>query len=362
MNKIVIILVIVLIAVGIAYSQGMIKIGSDDQKQPDPDPDPDPGPTQEQGPPPEIHTDLSTSIFPHNIQGLSGRYLTSSYNPDIREWRDVSGKENDITIFKGNIKKTSSYVYGGVGDGMKLPLSVLGENKKYTFFWVARYNGVNTKNIFEGVDGDWLSGFYSGHNTQAKRGEWITSESSTLGTYAWVQGTDAPNKFRAFGEDKVNDPTQYGTTSQITVNMGPSNETSDWAIKEMVIYDRLLSLEEIKKVEEYFFITYFPELPEDISMAKGFVAENRIVDDPRGVPEGWGTMEHCRATAEELGYPIWGHTSDAVDPQEKDKCFFYTEGAFDAFTEDESDETHVIGCVTSGKDVLEGCKDIEPDT
>ena len=362
MNAVVILLVVVLIALGVAFSQGMIKFGGESEPEAGAgagaEADPDPPPQQDRAP--EISTDLTESIFPNDISGLSGRYTTNSFDPDIREWRDVSGKENDITIFKGTVKKSSDFVHGTTNDGMKLPTSIFGDENKYTFFWVARYNGATTKNIFEGVNNDWLSGFYDGKTAQAKHGEWITDEMSTSGLYSWVQGTDAPNKFRVLGVNKMNDPSIYGTTSQITVNMGPSNEMSDWAIKEMIVYDRLLTLDEIKSVEEYLLITYFPDMPENISIAKGIVNENIIADDPRGIPEGWGTKEYCRAQAKELGYPIWGHTKESEDITKSNKCFYYPENAFDTFEENEDDESNVIGCVASGREITDGCKIIDP--
>lgn len=355
MKKVILVVIaLILVAIGIAFSGGMFASPEEPDKPEEPE---EPGEQEEL--PDTTSERMSESTFPHTITGLSGRYTTNSYNPDIREWRDVSGKENDIVIFKGDIKKTSDFVYGGVNDGMKLPTSVLGIDNVYTFFWVARYNGNIVKNIFEGVDNDWLSGFYEGTTAQARHGEWMTDEGGTAGLHAWVQGTDAPNKFRVNGENKVNDATIYGTTSQITVNMGPSGETSDWAIKEMVVYDRLLTLSEIEEVEEYLQSTYFSVMPDGISKAKGFVGNGtRIDDDPRGPPYGWGSMEYCRSQAEQLGFPVWGHVKESGDITESNKCFYYPEGSFDTFEENELDEVNVIGCVTPGREITEGCKEL----
>jgi len=39
----------------------------------------------------------------------------------------------------------------------------------------------------------------------------------------------------------------------------------------------------------------------------------------------------------------------------ENKCFYYTNGAFDDFDEDENDEVHTIGCTDPKKDVFAGC-------
>lgn len=294
--------------------------------------------------------------FPVDISGLSGRYDVASFDETSRKWGDISGKGNDVTVRKGNIKKTDTYVYGGTGDGLKFPVKVLGDGGIYTMFWIARYNGAVKKRIFDGTDNNWLSGFHDGSTGVAHHGAWLTEKLVSFGDHTWIQGVDAPNRFRVFGKNQVTEASVYGSTSQITINMGEkySGQSSDWAVKEVIFYNRMLTPEEIEKVETYLFKKYFPSLPVDISVAKGKL-ESGHVDDPRGEPFGYGTQEFCRQQAKTLGYPVWGHrTNESL--VSKSKCFYYPEGTnFEEFVEDEEDEVHTVGCTNLDRDIYEGC-------
>jgi hypothetical protein len=216
---------------------------------------------------------------------------------------------------------------------------------------------------------DWLSGFHSAGETiktgVAYHGDWLTDENNSFGEYAWIQGTDSPNKFRVFGKNQVTNPGVYGTTSQIAINMGEKESlaSSDWAVKEVIFYNRMLTSDEIDKVETYLFEKYFPPLPEDISVAKGRL-DPGFIDDPRGVPFGYGTQEFCRQQAKTLGYPIWGHRTNEADNENnknvKSKCFYYPEGTdFTEFEEDEENEKYTVGCTNLDRDIYMGCVEEE---
>jgi hypothetical protein len=306
----------------------------------------------ETAPPPEPQE----GVFPDDIPGLSGKYTFESFDNTQGVWLDESGQGHHIISRAGEVKKAGDYIFGGINDGMKIPLEVLGPNDVYTMFWVARYNGTNKGRIFDGMDNNWLSGFHEGDTGVAHHGKWITS-GSVHGPHAWIQGSDSPNMFRTFGKNRMTDGSVYGTTPQITINLGATaGQKSDWAIKEMIFYNRLLRVEEVEKVEAYLLKKHFPELPENISTAKGYI--DGYVDDPRGAPHGYGTAEFCRKQAKELGYPIWGHRAEDQETHSaRNKCFYYKAGVFDTFTENTSDDSHVIGCVDEEVSVLEGCRD-----
>lgn len=309
----------------------------------------------EPSPPPEPRE----GVFPDDIPGLSGKYTTESFDDTQGVWIDKSGNGHHIVERLGTVKRMGDYVSGGKDDGMRIPLEVFGANDVYTMFWIARYNGSNKKRIFDGMDNDWLSGFSDGKTGVAHHGGWLTQDTTSVhGPHAWIQGTDSPNMFRTFGKNRVTDGSKYGTTAQITINAGETSEKSDWAIKEMIFYNRLLRLEEVKRVEAYMLKTYFPELPENISTAKGYQKDAGSVNDPRGIPYGYGTPEFCRKEARELGYPIWAHsTEDHPTPDNRNRCFFYKADAFDVYTGDTDDKNHIIGCVDEEVSILEGCRD-----
>ena len=304
-------------------------------------------------PPPPVE-----GAFPGELSGLSGRYTADTFNDSNNSWADMSPMGNHILDVKGDLKRSEDYVHGSKTVGLKFPIEIFGPDNAYTMFYVARYDGPTKKRIFDGVDNNWLSGFWGGKTGVAHHKAWLTQAATSVhGPHPWVIATDAPNKFRTFGEDHVINKDVYNTTSQITVNMGAFYESgsSDWAIKEVIFYNRLLNLNEIAKVEAYLIKKYKSELPEDLYGAKGYV-ESGLVEDPRPVPYGYGTAEFCRQQAISLGYPVWGHRNEKHPEQDKrNKCFYYTEGAFDDFDEKESDDIRTIGCVDSKKDIFTGC-------
>jgi hypothetical protein len=296
--------------------------------------------------------------FPEDIQGLSGRYTIDGFNDETDSWTDFSSMKNHILDVKGDLKSEKGYVFGTRTVGFKIPIGIFGPDKAYTMFYVARYNGPLNKRIFDGTDNNWLSGFHNTRTGVAHHNAWLTQNSTAVhGPHEWVIGTDAPNRYRSGGEDRVINKSVYNSTSQITVNMGQyaANESSDWAIKEMIFYNRLLNNAEIGRVEAYLLKRYKSELPSDIYAAKGFEA-GKLVNDPRPVPYGYGTPEFCRQEAISLGYPVWGHRGEKhANENLRNKCFYYTEGAFDDFDENESDEVHQIGCTDPKKDIFTGC-------
>jgi len=302
----------------------------------------------------------SDGVFPVDISGLSGRYTTQGFNNSTNSWADQSPMKNHIIDVKGDLNTDQDYVYGSKTVGLKFPIEVFGKDDVYTMFYVARYNGPTKARIFDGTNKNWLSGFYGGTTGVAHHNGWLTNQESKHGPHAWIIGTDAPNKFKTFGEDLVINKDVYNTTSQITVNMGQTylTESSDWAIKEVIFYNRLLTLNEIAKVESYLIKKYRAELPENVLAGQGYVKGGKHVDDPRSVPHGYGTQEFCRQQAISLGYPVWGHRNEKAAPQEnRNKCFYYVDGAFTEFDDDDEDAVHTIGCIDPKKDIYTGCSD-----
>lgn len=191
--------------------------------------------------------------FPKDIPGLSGRYTVAS--AESSQWKDISGNGNHAIVDRGSISKEgTSYVKGGTGDGLKFPAAVLDSNLNYTLFYVGRYNGEGKGRIFDGTDRNWLSTWWGGRAGVAHHNGWLTPwETGIHGVDAWVQGTDGVGVYRTNGANRVTIEGNTQGTSQITINSGQlvSTEPSDWAMKEVIIYNRQLTPDEILKVEKY---------------------------------------------------------------------------------------------------------------
>ena len=189
--------------------------------------------------------------FPYDISGLSGRYTIESASES--EWRDISGMDNHASVDRGTLKVTPTEVSGTPADGVKFPAEVLGTRDVYTLFYVAKYNGTTRKRIFDGTNGNWLSSFHSGKVGIAHHGRWMTPTISIHPGDEWLMGTDSIGLYRSNGRDRVTVEGNENTTAQITINSGQyvQRETSDWAVKEVIFYNRKLSEPEIIKVEKY---------------------------------------------------------------------------------------------------------------
>ena len=183
--------------------------------------------------------------------GLVGWYKGEAWNGT--SWPDLSGNGNDCTETKGTVRRTFDYIYGGTGDGLQFP-GVLPST--YTLFHVARYNGSSKGRIFDGVTANWLSGFHYFKTGVAYHDGWLTTNSTTnFPLNEILISTDQKSLYRGNGIDlTINSVT--GSNKQLSINHGYYtgliyNELSDWAVWEVIVYDRELSLEEIKFVESY---------------------------------------------------------------------------------------------------------------
>ena len=370
MLVLVLILFLIIIGLIVAYYLGYLDEYIKKEPVPEPEPaTPDTTTASEQSPTPapvsepvsEAAPTVSRKTFPNDIQGLSGRYTIESFNDAGNSWADTSPMKNHIVDVKGDLERVEDYVQGSTSVGLKIPIGIFGVDNADTMFYVARYNGPAKKRIFDGTSNDWYSGFHNGRTGVAHHKDWLTQASTAIhGPHEWVIATDAPNKFRSYGEDRVINKSVYNSTSQITVNMGPDyvNESSDWAIKEMIFYNRLLTLDEISKVESYLIGKYKSELSNEFTTGRGIANGVKFIEDPRPVPYGYGTPEFCRQQAVSLGYPMWGHRNEKHPNQNsRNKCFYYLAEAFNEFDDNDDDEIHTIGCVDPKRDIYSGCSD-----
>ena len=180
--------------------------------------------------------------------GLVGWYKGEAWNGT--SWPDLSGNGNDCTETRGTVRRTFDYIYGGTGDGLQFPVAILPST--YTLFHVARYNGSSKGRIFDGVTANWLSGFHGNKTGVAYHDGWLTQESTTnFPLNEILISTDQKSLYRGNGIDlTINSVT--GSNKQLSINHGYfTGERSDWAVWEVIVYNRELSLEEIKFVESY---------------------------------------------------------------------------------------------------------------
>ena len=154
------------------------------------------------------------------------------------------------------------FVYGSTYDGYSFPSTLMNDTSgDYTLFHVAKYynpNGLTTrKRIFDGGGNiNWLSGFHSGNTGVAYHNGWLTNTRSDLHGDDWFVSTDQNALYRS-NTVKRNDSSGGSASSILTINAGYfTGERSDWAVAEVIVYDRLLSPSEYFDIEEYLYVKY----------------------------------------------------------------------------------------------------------
>ena len=232
--------------------------------------------------------------------GLVGWYKGEAWNGT--SWPDLSGNGNDCTETRGTVRKTFDYIYGGTGDGIRFPVGILPST--YTLFHVTRYNGSIKGRIFDGTAGNWLSGFHGNKTGVAYHGYWLTQASATNFPRDEILITaDQRNLYRGNGIDlKINSGTSQ--SQRIGINYGSryGNEPSDWAVWEVIVYDRELSLEEIESIENYLFNRHLKNdivhrgknlfQPRDVAFYRipsEYQNVNQMTDDTTNIP-GFGNV------------------------------------------------------------------------
>jgi hypothetical protein len=244
--------------------------------------------------------DDAPSTEPKDVDGLVGHFTADSWDEDNNVWKDLSGQGNDITevigtplVFDADDMAKHKYVYGGKEDGFRVPQACLTRGKKYTFLHVTRYGSQNKADqhrIFDGIDGNNLSGFHNQHIGMAHRdssgaiGHWWSEDNYMQHFYGlaiddtakFTVNVDQKRKYRIDGMDRTgHSGGREIVTSQMTVNYGQAKagnwgghgERSVWNIGEMIFFDRELTSDEIFKLENYLFKKW--DIPRKVYVTHG---------------------------------------------------------------------------------------------
>jgi hypothetical protein len=312
----------------------------------------------------DVDVSLSGTMLPN---GIKCWYTGTSLNENGLIWKDKSGKGNHIKDdnLKGSLKTTvdpvsGKYVYGTVEDGIIIPFDFTGSN--WTLFTVARYNGVKKGRIFDGKgDVNWLGGWHGGGGRTglAFYGKgWATPQVNVHGSgRTWVQTTAYRTQFFSNGDKRSPDATfpTGEAPGKIAINMGNHyvNESSDWAVHEIIVYGRALSQKDRVKVEKYLLDRYIsPDIQSGIDYTKGW--DSSV--NPINRNELGGTLEKCRLYAIKMGYKMWGHRTEKHDDNLKNICFFYPNTDGVSYEGDTTDEKNIVGCAEKGAKLKDGCE------
>ena len=170
-----------------------------------------------------------------------------------------------IRVIEGRGQTQFPFLYGTTADGLTFPTTVMNvDSPDYTLFHVARYynpTGEPTRErIFNGATLNWLSGFHFSRSGVAYHGDpptndgWVTPTTDLHGNQ-WVLSTDQRNMYRSNGTNRTSPDYSDGASDQLTINT--RYDYSDWAVAEVIIFNRELTSTEYLAVEAYLSVKYF---------------------------------------------------------------------------------------------------------
>jgi hypothetical protein len=189
------------------------------------------------------------------FEGMVAWYDGDSFENNML--KDKSSNKNDVTDITGQLVKTENYLSGTINTKITFPANVL--PKTFTFIHVARYAGTHKRRIFDSVKDNTLSGFWKGMSGVSHFiKSWKTKHTNNINSN-WLLSVDTNKFYRGNGVDYTRQGfKQSGDGSQLSVNKGTyaKSESSDFEIAEMIIYERILSVEEIETIEEELMEKY----------------------------------------------------------------------------------------------------------
>jgi hypothetical protein len=123
---------------------------------------------------------------------------------------------------------------------------------------VTRYNGTAKERIFDGKGNNWLSGFWGGKSGNAFHEGWLTNYGIDYHGTAWIISTDQNSLYRSYSGTTWNSHTGGGGVNTLLginygnhSNSGSNSERSDWAVAEVIVYSRTLSVDEYTLIHNY---------------------------------------------------------------------------------------------------------------
>lgn len=213
--------------------------------------------------------------FGDPYKGAIGYYTAASLKvTSATQWDDLSGNGNHATISGSGGVITSqaaglaagmSYVAGNTTSVVQWPTTLLPQ--QYTVFHIARYDpqGRTRQRILASLNQDWFSGHRTGNaGVAGVCGTWLTAQypanstSDLLYGDRWLLSVMQPALYKAqgtvrstrgFSELGCADNAPSALCINCAGNGGNNTEPSDWHVAAVLVYDRVLSQDEVAAIE-----------------------------------------------------------------------------------------------------------------
>jgi hypothetical protein len=198
------------------------------------------------------------------------RLVASDYDATNKVWRDSSGNSRNVTRVIGSptlvtttgngATKSFQTIAGGTADKFYFDNDPISTN--WTVFALSRFSGANNRNriisgnyaadAYQDSSGNWLFGQYGGKAGLAHYNGWVSPDSTPAGLNLtdWVMSTAYPSNYRYNG---IARGTSGGTAELPPLGINTfTGQQSDYQVAEVIIFNRTLTLSEIRQIEDYF--------------------------------------------------------------------------------------------------------------
>ena len=211
--------------------------------------------------PDEEFSPTSTTLFMSSIAW----YKEGTFDLDRQIWPDAIGS-NDAILSATGLSKLRKEGHGAVGEVVALQGTTSSKidfgpiiKVNFSICSVTRYTGGEMKRILQGKEKNWLHGDLNGDTGKAYYDGWKTNTVKTVRVLNWgvMCGTNAGSQLKlSNGVDVGTDTGGHGNVT-LQVNQGNyANQKSDFAIAEVVVWDRGLSKREMCEASGYLLKRY----------------------------------------------------------------------------------------------------------
>eukprot|EP01083_Nonionella_stella_P047393 126821_1 len=153
-----------------------------------------------------------------------------------------------------------SIVTGNTNSKLIFPFNLA---HRHTVINLCKYNGETQGRILQTTVHNSLFGFHGGHTGLAYEHGWITNQENDIGA-EWLLSSQTPFMYRANGVDYTNGSGYFPPSHNfsLAINDGLAfNEKSDWACAEILVFNRILELNQIKCLEHSLTTKYSLSFP-----------------------------------------------------------------------------------------------------
>ena len=191
--------------------------------------------------------------------GMKAWYCPGEFDLASSAWQDCSGNGNTAVLSGSGLTESRIAGHGATKEVLALSgttSSVIAFGSvipsEFTVCSVTRYTGGTTGRILDGAGANWLHGHHEGKAGVAYYEGWKTQEQNNVSPNTnWVVmcggNAETPSLVNGFELPGVAD---RGDVS-LWVNGGRSNQKSDFAIAEVVVWPRGLTDVEMRGVSEH---------------------------------------------------------------------------------------------------------------